>query len=192
MDQVISIPTLDLVCNICPKCGTPTEHIIELFGKRKKVGANCKCKSLEVQRKKELELHEEQMKKLERLMAYSLMDESFKNSKFENWEHTSLNQKMFKLGKEYCDNWGKMKADNVGMTIWGDTGIGKTYLSFCIANELLPRGVAVIATSSINLINQVYESYGNAGEIGEVEIIRQFEHASLVIILLRSVGSHGR
>lgn len=182
MEQAISIPELDLVCEICPKCGTPTEHIIELFGKKKKVGANCKCRALEVQQKKELELYEERMRKLERLRAYSLMDESFKNSTFENWDHTPGNQKMYKLGKEYCDNWEKMKADNVGMTIWGSTGIGKSYLSFCIANELLSKGVAVIATSSINLINQIYESYGKAGEMGEVEIIRQFENASLVII----------
>lgn len=182
MDQTISTPTLDLVCNICPKCGTPTEHIVKLFGKKKKVGVNCRCKALELQEKEELERYQEQMRKLERLRACSLMDESFKNSKFENWEHTALNQKMFELGKEYCDNWEKMKAENIGMTIWGDTGIGKTYLSFCIANELLSKGVSVIATSSINLINQIYESYGRVGALGEVEIIRQFEHASLVII----------
>lgn len=61
-------------------------------------------------------------------------------------------------------------------------GAGKSYMSFCIANELLSKGIPVIATSSINLINKIYESYRNYGDEGEVEIINQLKNASLLVL----------
>jgi len=37
-----------------------------------------------------------------------------------------------------------MKKENIGLLIWGPPGAGKSYFSFCIANDLLKEMVPVI------------------------------------------------
>jgi len=37
-----------------------------------------------------------------------------------------------------------MKKENIGLLIWGPPGTGKSYFSFCIANDLLKEMVPVI------------------------------------------------
>lgn len=172
----------DLQVKICDKCGTPIEHIISIGHIQKKVPVNCQCKREAYLKKQEEDANFEKMKKLEKLKAYSLMDDQFKMCTFENWVHENDDKIWYELAKQYCDNWLNMKKENVGMLLHGDPGTGKSYMSFCIANELLKKSVPVIATSSINIINKIYESYGRASELGEVEFLNQLQNASLLII----------
>lgn len=124
----------------------------------------------------------DKLRKLDSLKKLSLMDASFEKCTFDNWKFDENNKSLYKLGKAYCNDWEHMKNKNIGMLLHGTPGTGKSYLSFCIANELLSRLVPVIATSSINLINKIYESYKSYGEDGEIEIINQINAASLIIL----------
>lgn len=173
---------LDLKCQICSECGTPKEHVIKFLDHYKKVPVACKCDITEYRAMNEKAEHVDRMRKLDLLRKYSLMDAAFSQCTFENWKIDDTNKVWYKLGKKYCEEWQLMKRDNIGMMLHGATGTGKTYLSFCIANELLKQGVPVIATSSINVINKVYESYSSYGDEGEVGIINQFKNASLVVL----------
>ncbi len=173
---------LDLICQICSKCGTPQEYILEVLGRKRKVKIPCACESEAYAKKQEEEQNKEKLRMLERLKRYSLMDGAFEQCTFENWQLDERNKVWYKLGKNYCENWQNMKQQNVGMLFYGPPGTGKSYLSFCIANELLRQYVPVIATSSINIINKIYESYRSYGEEGEVAILNQFKQASLVIL----------
>lgn len=171
----------DLKCQICSKCGAPKEYIVKLFGSSKKVPIACKCESESYAKKEEEATKRDKMRKLESLKRYSLMDASFEQCTFENWETDEHNQIWYKLGQRYCDEWQSMKSENIGMLLHGEPGRGKSYLSYCIANRLIQQGVPVIATSSINIINKVYESY-STGEEGEADILNQFKNASLVVL----------
>lgn len=173
---------LDLKCQICSKCNTPNEHVIDIAGVKRKVAMMCKCQKENYEKRIEEEANKEHIRRLEKLRRYSLMDEKFKASTFESWEQDSDNKLLFKICKNYCENWKEMKRENVGMLLYGKPGTGKSYMSFCIANELLSKGVPVIATSSINLINKIYESYRNYGDEGEVETINQLKNASLLVL----------
>ncbi len=172
----------DLTCRTCNKCGTPKEYVLNVLGQVKKVPIACKCESEEYVKRNEKAEQLNKLKRLESLKRYSLMDAMFQKCTFENWKMDENNKVWYRLGKKYCEEWKSMKRDNVGMLLHGATGTGKSYLSFCIANELLKQGVPVIATSSINLINKVYESYSSYGDEGEVDIINQFKNASLVVL----------
>jgi DNA replication protein DnaC len=66
--------------------------------------------------------------------------------------------------------------------LFGAPGTGKTYLAFCIANELLNRLVPVIAISSIGILNRIKETYKRYGSEGEVEIINNLKNASLLVL----------
>lgn len=172
----------DLACKVCEQCGEPLEHIINFLGKAKKVPIACKCA---VEKYNANLLRAENMdkqRKLYSLKKISLMDSSFERCTFSNWEFDENNKGLYEFGKRYCDNWPEMKRKNIGLLFHGNPGTGKSYVSFCIANELLRQYIPVIATSSINIINKIYESYRSYGEEGEAEIINQINKASLVII----------
>lgn len=174
--------TLDLHCDTCPKCGYKTHSIIEILGKKRKVPVMCRCKEEAYNKEREADKNKEKQRRLEKLRSYSLMDSKFEKCTFENWKTDKQNEKWYKFGKKYCDDWANMKANNVGLLLWGPPGTGKTYLTSCIANELLNKLTPVIAISSIGLLNRIKETYKAYGQEGEIEIINALKNASLLIL----------
>lgn len=166
----------------CSSCGTRISMIVEFLGKKKRVPVVCKCKLQEQEAVRDMERKKEQQYRLERLMAYSLMDFNFRNCVFENFKIDQYNKQIYKIGIQYCKNFKTMKKENVGMVLMGPPGVGKTYLSFCIANRLLKEFVPVIAISTIGLINKIFESYSKHGQEGEVHIINSLKNADLLIL----------
>ena len=172
----------DLVCRTCPKCGEAIEHIVVMLGAKKKVPVACQCAVSEYRERQLRQANMDKLRKLDSLKRLSLMDESAKRCTFEAWQMNQNNRGLYEIGINYCKNWQEMKRENVGMMLHGAPGIGKSYLSFCIANELLKQLVPVIAISSIGLINKIYDSYKTYGEDGEAQIIQQLNMASLLIL----------
>jgi len=173
---------LDLHCDICPDCRTKTQTIIEILGRKRKVPVMCKCKEQAYNQERNADRKKEQQRRLEKLRNHSLMDAKFENCTFINWKMDKQNEKWYKLGKKYCDNWNEMKTNNVGLLLWGPPGTGKTYLTSCMANELLNQLTPVIAISSIGLLNRIKETYKAYGQEGEVEVINALKNASLLIL----------
>lgn len=167
---------------ICPKCGGKKELTINIGGIKKKVRCLCHCESEEYERLKEIEEQKQMMLRLEKLRNYSLMEKHFESCTFENFEVNKQNERMYKLGRNYCKNWPEMKEKNMGLLLYGPPGTGKTFLAFCIANELIKNMVPVIAISSIGLLNRIKETYNKWGTEGEVEVINSLKNASLLVL----------
>lgn len=155
---------------------------IELLGETKIVPVSCKCKEEAYRKYKEEEKASERMRRLERLKEHSLMDSKFKEMSFDNFRVDERNEKLFKVAQRYCSDWKTMRDEGVGFLFYGAPGVGKSYLSFCIANYLLDRMVPVIAISTISLISKIYESYGKYGDEGEVRIINSLKNADLLVL----------
>ncbi len=166
----------------CLECGNRKELIINIAGVEKKVPCLCHCESAEYKKLKEIEEQKQKMLRLEKLRGHSLMGKQFEKCTFQNFEINNQNKGMYKLGKNYCENWQEMKKDNMGLLLYGPPGTGKTFLAFCIANELLNDMVPVIAISSIGLLNRIKETYNAWGREGEVEIINNLKNASLLVL----------
>lgn len=178
----MKISELQSDIKICPKCGGKKELIINIVGVEKKVPCLCHCESTEYQRLQEIEEKKQMMLRLEKLKSHSLMGEQFESCTFKNFEINNQSKGIYRLGKNYCDNWQDMKKNNMGLLLYGPPGTGKTYLAFCIANELLDNMIPVIAISSIGLLNRIKETYNTWGREGEVEIINNLKNASLLIL----------
>lgn len=157
----------------CKTCGERQEKLVKLFGKTIKVNIICSC------RKKELE---EKNQRLKTIKKNSLMEKSFYNKTFENWDFEKSYKKLYNLGIKYIDNFKEIKEEELELLITGAVGNGKSYLSFSIANALLKKGVLVVCISINGLLERIKETYSTLGKEGEWEIIKLLGNADLLVI----------
>jgi DNA replication protein DnaC len=169
----------------CPSCGGDMEVIVKIR-KMRKFKCLCKCGLEEQKRLEDQQKNKEIKKRLAKYRAYSLMDETFKSSTFENWQITADNEKCLTLAKKYCDNWQQMQKNNYGLLLGGNAGIGKTYLAFSIANELDKQNISTLAISVQRLYKLIQATYSLDGIRGEseneIQIINNLQNVSLLIL----------
>lgn len=125
----------------CGKCNTPKQMWLQddFLNEIMKVPVMCKCREKELAEEKAKAEEEERKKKRLR----SLGDGRFLEATFENSEQTESNKKAFRIFKNYAERYPEMMEKNQGLLIYGDVGTGKTWLSACIANKLIDKGISV-------------------------------------------------
>lgn len=167
---------------VCPVCGDRLYKKIKIVDTERIVKVMCTCRSREYDENKTKEVAQERQSRLEALMRNSLMDAKFRNSTFENWDFSKGTEQMYKLGKRYADNFTECKTEGLGLLIYGPPGNGKTYMSSCIANELLKQFIPVICVSTNGLLSRIQETYNRWGKEAESDVIRGLCNADLLII----------
>lgn len=164
----------------CSKCNTRKSIVVEMLGKKRKMPCLCKCESGKIKEQEKIEKNKQKQMRLDKLKINSLMDRKFEECTFKNWKMDEANKRMYELAVKYTKNWEQMKKDNIGFILYGDVGIGKTYLVSCIANTLLEQYVPVIITSSIALLGRYKKAYMD--KQAEVTITNNLQQADLLII----------
>lgn len=172
----------ELELKICDKCGDPVQKKINLMGRERIVPIMCRCKKIEMEIKKEQEENAEKQERLKRLLKNSLMDKKFEHETFENWNDDVGSKQIKEIGKRYCKNFQEAKKNGLGLLIYGPPGNGKTYVSNCIANNLLSNGIPVICVSINSLLERIRQTYSKWGKEGEDEILKGLSNADLLII----------
>jgi len=166
----------------CNDCHDLIQKDIELLGVLRRVPVMCRCRAEENEREKRESEQRDLMRRLERFKTYSLMDNRFESSTFENWAHRLDNQDDYILGTKYSENWDTMYASNRGLLLYGKAGSGKTYLSFAIANALYKQGKGVMAISISKLLSIIKDSFDKHGEYGETDVLNTVRDASLLVL----------
>lgn len=166
----------------CEICGQNLYKQYEILGRLRTVRVMCKCECNKYNKKREQDEAFEKQIRLKKLIKNSLMDKKFIESTFENWDFKKGTQQMYKLGKKYVENFKKCKEEGLGLLIYGQPGNGKTYLSSCIANELLKQYIPVICVSINGLLSRIQETYNKWGKEAETDVIRGLCNADLLII----------
>lgn len=141
-----------------------------------KVARSCRCDREREKRKREGEEREKAMERVERLRRASLMDEQFRGATFSTFVSNKYNAENLTLCRLFVNNFEEKVAKNEGMLFWGGVGTGKTYAAACVANELLRRGVSVVMTSFIKILEAIQD-----GKDRESDIIARLNSAKLVI-----------
>lgn len=82
--------------------------------------------------------------------------------------------------KAYAANFGK---DSPNLLLYGSTGLGKTFLSTCVAEAVSARGFSVAYDTAINIV-AAYETikFGNGDGEAAAERAARYERADLLII----------
>lgn len=52
-----------------------------------------------------------------------------------------------------------MRAENLGLLLWGGVGTGKSFLAGCIANALMEQEVSVRMTNFARIMNELNNSF---------------------------------
>jgi DNA replication protein DnaC len=104
------------------------------------------------------------------------MNKDFIDARFSDFEVTENNRNNLKLCNQYCSKFSKMCEDNHGLLFWGKVGTGKSYAAACIANELLAKGIPVIMTSFVKLLEIIQQ-----GPDRENDLISRLNSVKLVI-----------
>ena len=167
---------------ICEICGEPQGKEIILLGKVHIVPVMCKCKKEESEKNRIRADATEKQTRLQQVFNNSLMTKEFKELTFKNWNHAVGNEKMFSLAMKYVNNFKQMRDKNLGLLIHGEPGNGKTFLSACIANELLTQMIPVVCISSIGLLDRIKRNFSKWGDSGTEQILNCLDNADLVII----------
>lgn len=112
---------------------------------------NCECEERRLREEEEAKKIAKEREAVKELFKYSLIDERFKESRFENFIQNEHNARQFKIAQRYVDRFDEMFRRNKGLLFYGEPSTGKTYLASCIANALLDKRIPIIVTSLIKL-----------------------------------------
>ncbi|MCR5798256.1 MAG: ATP-binding protein [Eubacterium sp.] len=79
---------------------------------------------------------------------------------------------VYDLAKNFCENFDKNPSH---LLIYGTTGVGKTFLTHCIAKEILDKGHTVVYLSAIELFNILGKSnFGRDTDESELNTTSEF------------------
>ena len=158
----------------CGKCHTPVQCRITFEGKERLMPCIWKCQKEERERQEQRMKEEEQLLYVRRLKAAGIQERHLQDWTFASATDTPSIQ----MAKRYTENWKKVKAENLGLLLWGDVGTGKSFLAACIANALLEKGVPVLMTNFSKILNQMGAMYSDE----RYRYIASFNRFSLLII----------
>jgi DNA replication protein DnaC len=159
----------------CGKCDTPRQARIDL-GDGVKLEPPCLCKCRTEARDKEYAEFRarDRAYQIERMRRSCIRDEKLLEFTFENDKQPD--SKYSAIFKRYCDKWEQIKADNIGLVLYGDKGRGKTFYAGCICNRLISMGVKAYAITEPNLINAMFKA------VDKAEFISRLAHYPLLFI----------
>ena len=65
----------------------------------------------------------------------------------------------------YVEQWQTMRAEKLGLFLWGGVGTGKSFLAGCIANALIEQEVPVHMTNFARILNELNSSFSGRNEV---------------------------
>ena len=143
---------------------------------RVKMPVSCRCRAERRKQEEQMLMQDREMREAQALKQQSLMDERLRDISFDGFQQTKDNAYNLKLCLRYAKHFDEMLAKNQGLLFYGGVGTGKTFAAACIANHLLNRGVPVMMTSLVKLLELI-----QGGEEKESDIIARMNSAKLVI-----------
>ena len=89
-------------------------------------------------------------------------------------------KKIYKISKDFVENFDKDDTQN--LLFIGSTGTGKTFLSSCIANEIIKKGYTVLYQTTPILLDSIFEYKYSDDNKNSKELYNSIYNANLLII----------
>ncbi len=111
----------------------------------------CRCQIAAYDAAQEEEQRRKDQLLVDSLRRFSLVDERFRESTFDNFREIPENARALTVCKNYVRHFDVMCENSTGLLMYGSPGSGKTFSAACIANALMAQGVPVLVTSIVKL-----------------------------------------
>lgn len=142
---------------------------------------NKKCKCF-IQKQIDYEYESSNMSNLLRVQNFDTFKFDYYSKDIKDGEQISPYdnmQKNYRRIKEFCSDFKNRKS----MLFYGESGLGKTFLSSCVAKELIDNGKTVLYTRATKLFS-IYDDYKFNRDSSDVnrEMIKRVYECDLLII----------
>ncbi len=104
--------------------------------------------------------------------------EDFDNAKFDIFENGEYMKKVYSKMKEWCGS----NFDKTVILLSGGTGVGKTHLSKCMANELIKKGHLVTLTTAFKMNQDFLKSYSSRDLEEKQALLEKYLSAEILFI----------
>ena len=96
-----------------------------------------------------------------------LKAEGFSDTAMLNWtfENDNGHSPQMHYAHRYVERWQTMRAENLGLLLWGSVGTGKSFLAGCIANALMEQEVPVRMTNFARIMNELNSSFSGRNAV---------------------------
>lgn len=144
----------------CGKCHTRKQTRQIIFDRERRPMCLCECEKAKKDEEERQAKLQERVAEL-RDRAYAVYPYPIKNQilqkTFENDDNKNpeLTEKM----KLYVENFEAYKKKGIGLYLNGDTGRGKSYAAYEVANALLDKGYSVIVTDLASVLRDLQETF---------------------------------
>ena len=155
----------------CGKCHTPKQCQVKIFDEIRTPHCLCQCEAEKDEKMRE----EMRLQEIERKRSICFPEPEMKNWRFERDDGTGDQRAMLAL-KKYAENFDLMRKKQLGLLVYGDVGVGKTFGVACVANALIDKGYSCYMTDFSRIINNLW----NAQE--KQEYIDSLNSYSLLVI----------
>lgn len=104
--------------------------------------------------------------------------EDFDKKDFSIFENADFMKKLYNLMKDWCHS----KFDKTLIFLAGDTGVGKTHLIKCMANELIKLNHVVLLTSSFAMHQDFVKSYSTRDLDEKSNLLDRYLNSEILFI----------
>ena len=143
----------------CGKCHAPKEMFfakgIVLMG-RNRHPIECACCKAKREQQEVAIRQQKHSELVRRLKAGGFSDTAMLDWNFENDDGRAP---QMHYAHRYVEQWQTMRAENLGLLLWGGVGTGKSFLAGCIANALMEQEVPVRMTNFARIMNELNNSF---------------------------------
>ena len=159
----------------CHKCHTPKQIRIEFMGEVRTPMCLCKCAAEEQERIAREVKEKEKQEEIRRMRQIGFPDQEMRDWTFANDDRA--NPRASDACRKYADLFDDFKKKGKGLMLYGGVGTGKTFLSACIANELINKGHPCLMTSFPRIVNNIQSPQGD-----KQEYIDSLQHYELMVV----------
>ena len=141
----------------CGKCHTPKQTRGTGLFDGKLLTIMCHCKEIELNDESE----KAKRQRIEELREHCLPTEAMRKHTFQN----ATGEKHILTAKRYVQKWEKIRAENIGLLLWGNTGTGKSFTAQCIANALIDHEIPVFYISAVDIVSSLMGKENNRDQL---------------------------
>jgi DNA replication protein len=139
------------------------------------VRVNCECDKTRIEQEKQ----EERFREIEQKKKDCFLQRNQWDYTFEQGE-SSMDSELARKLKNYVKKFDQMKAENIGLLLYGNVGSGKTYLACCVANAIISE---YLVSVKVRNLSQILNDLQKGGfELDRNDYIDRITNPTLLVL----------